>query len=183
LLFQHYNFGAEDTARVSYILIFHSLGLVFFGLLMILNRIFYAFKDVKTPLKVASISIAVNLLLDWLLVKFMDAGGLALSTSLVALCNVVILLVIFRRRTGNLGGRRIAVSYLKIMLASAVMGAVLYFLWKYIEIFAYRSLVWFVLIMLGMIILGLSIYILLTILFRMEETRFVLKMLGSARKK
>ena len=58
VLFEHYNFGPQDTAKVSFILIFHSLGLVFFGLLMILNRIFYAFKNVKTPLKVASVSIA-----------------------------------------------------------------------------------------------------------------------------
>ena len=34
VLFEHNNFGPEDTAKVSTILIFHSLGLVFVGLLI-----------------------------------------------------------------------------------------------------------------------------------------------------
>ena len=38
LLFEHNNFTPADTSKVSTILVFHSLGLVFFGLLMILNR-------------------------------------------------------------------------------------------------------------------------------------------------
>src|SRR4030042_7009409 len=79
LLFERYNFGPGDTEKVAYILIFHSLGLIFFGLLMILNRVFYAFKNVTTPLIVASFSIIANFILDWVLMKFMGGGGLALA--------------------------------------------------------------------------------------------------------
>ncbi|MBN2072543.1 MAG: murein biosynthesis integral membrane protein MurJ [Actinobacteria bacterium] len=180
MLFEHYSFGPQDTVRVSHILIFHCAGLVFFGLLMILNRIFYAFKDVKTPLRVACISIAVNLFLDWILVRFMDAAGLALSTSLVAMCNVIILLIILRKKTGSLGGRRITVSYIKISIASALMGTVLYFLWKYLEVFAFKDIFSLIFIMAGMILLGTGVYVLLTILFKMDEVRFVLKLFRRA---
>ncbi|MGM0365259.1 MAG: murein biosynthesis integral membrane protein MurJ [Actinomycetota bacterium] len=176
VLFEHYRFSADDTARVSFILIFHSLGLVFFGLLMILNRIFYSFKNVITPLKVAAVSIGVNFLLDWVLIKFMDAGGLALSTSLVALCNTAILLVILRKKVGNLGGKRITASYLKMILASAVMGLCVYWLWRLIEDFAYRGLAQLIVSMGAAIIAGGAVYVLLTYLFRMEEVRFVAEM-------
>jgi len=71
ILFERYQFTAADTIKVSHILIFHSTGLLFFGLLMILNRIFYSLKNVRTPLKIAGASIAVNFLLDWILIKFL----------------------------------------------------------------------------------------------------------------
>lgn len=174
VLFQHYNFSAANTEKVGYVLIFHSLGLLFFGLLMILNRIFYAFKNVKTPLKVASISIIINLALDWVLIKFMDVGGLALSTSFVALCNIVILIIILKKKVGNFGGTRIFKSYAKILAAAAVMSAAIFFLWRYLEGFAYKGLWPLILLLLLTIILGAGTYIGCTVLFRMEEVKFVL---------
>ena len=176
VLFEHNNFSPDDTLRVSYILVFHSLGLVFFGLLMIINRVFYAFKNVRTPLKVASISILINFLLDWILIRFMDVSGLALSTALVALFNVAVLLFILRKKVGSLGGVRIAGSYWKILISTAIMGTAVYYMWKYISIYAYRSLYWLIFGIFGVIVLGAGIYIGLTIIFRMDEIRFVLNM-------
>jgi len=174
VLFQHYNFNAGNTEKVGYILIFHSLGLVFFGLLMILNRVFYAFKNVKTPLKVAGVSIITNIILDWVLIKFMDVGGLALSTSLVALCNVAILIIIFKKNIGGFGGRRIFKSYGKIFAATAVMSTAVFLLWKYMENFAYRGLWHLILFLFVAIFSGIGIYLGCTVLFKMEEVKFVL---------
>ena len=182
VLFEHNNFGPEDTAKVSTILIFHSLGLVFFGLLMILNRIFYAFKNVKTPLKVAAVSILVNLLLDWIFIRYMGIEGLALSTTLVALFNVVVLLVILRKKVGNLGARRILSSYWKILLSALIMSGAIYIVWKYISVYAYRNLAWLVAAIVGIIVLGAAIYTGMTILLKMDEIRFVLNMFKGMKK-
>ncbi len=173
VLFEHRMFLPEDTRKVAFILIFHSLGLIFFGLLMILNRIFYSFKNVVTPLKVAAVSIGVNFLLNWLLVQVLDVGGLALSTALVALCNTVILLIILRKKVGHLGGRRIIFSYAKMMLAAAIMGLCVFGLWRLVDDFAYRGLTQLILSLGAAIGAGGAIYVLLTYLFRMEEVRFV----------
>jgi len=182
VLFERYNFSPGDTKKVAYILIFHSLGLIFFGLLMILNRIFYAFKNVKTPLKIASFSIIVNLILDWILIKFMGVSGLALSTSLVALCNVVILVVILRKKIGNFGGRRIFVSYGKIFASAAIMSIVLYFSWKWLENFAYQGLWPLILLLFLEIVAGVGIYIVCTILFKMEEVKFAVGLFKKLKK-
>ncbi len=176
VLFEHNNFSPDDTLKVSYILIFHSLGLVFFGLLMILNRVFYAFKNVKTPLKAASISIIINLVLDWMLIKFMGVSGLALSTALVALFNVVVLLIILRKKVGNLGAKRIAGSYWKILVSTGIAGASVYFTWRYLSVYAYRNLYWLILGLFIVIVLGAGVYVASTIIFRMDEIRFALNM-------
>jgi len=159
---------------VAYILIFHSLGLIFFVLLMLLNRIFYAFKNVRTPLKVASFSIIANFILDWVLIKFMGVGGLALSTSMVALLNVVILIIILRKKVGNFGGRRIFVSYGKIFISATIMGVVLYFSWKLLESFAYQGLWPLILLLFLTIVVCIGIYIVCTIMFKMEEAKFAI---------
>jgi putative peptidoglycan lipid II flippase len=176
VLFEHGSSGSDDTLKISSILIFHSLGLVFFGLLMILNRVFYAFKNVKIPLIVASISIIINLVLDWILMRYMDVNGLALSTSLVALFNVVVLLIILRKKVGNLGAKRIISSYSKILVSTAIAGTAVYFIWKYLSVYAYRSLYWLILGLLIVIVLGAGIYVACTIIFKMDEIRFVINM-------
>jgi len=174
LLFERYNFTSADTAKVAFILIFNSLGIVFFGLLIILNRIFYAFKNVKTPLKVALVSILANVFLDWLLIKFLNIAGVALSTTLVAVYNVVTLTIILRKKIGFLGGKRIIKSYTKIVVSSAIMGAAIYFLWFYLERFAYINLWYNIIIVLSVIVLGAGLYVLFTYIFKMEEVKFVL---------
>jgi len=182
LLFERYNFVSGDTEKVAYILIFHSLGLIFFGLLMILNRVFYAFKNVKTPLKVAGLSIALNVIFDWIFMQFLGVGGLALSTSFVALCNVVILIIILRKKIGNFGGKRIFTSYGKIFAATILMGTAIYFLWKWLENYAYKDLWPFILLLFLVIFTGAGIYITCTILFKMEELKFVAGIFKKLRK-
>ena len=182
LLFEHNNFTAADTEKVSAILVFHSLGLVFFGLLMILNRIYYAFKNVMTPLKVAAFSIVANAFLNWLFIKFMGVSGVALSTSLVAVFNVVTLIIILRRKVGFLGGKRIFKSYLKIICSSAIMGTVIYFSWRYLQRYAYNNLWYLIAILLSIIIAGAGIYILFTYLFKMDEIKFVFRIFSGSRK-
>ena len=173
ILFERYQFTAADTARVSHILIFHCAGLLFFGVLMILNRIFYSLKNVRTPLKVAAVSIAINFFLDWVLVKFLNVSGVALSTSIVGAINVIILIIILRKKIGVLDGKKITVSYLKIISASAVMCLIIYYLWEYLYKYFSSGTFMLLLLLAIIIVIGGGVYVLLTYLFKMEEIRFV----------
>ncbi|MCE5329039.1 murein biosynthesis integral membrane protein MurJ [bacterium] len=173
ILFERYQFTAADTAKVSNILIFHSTGLLFFGLLMILNRIFYSLKNVRTPLKVALASIGINFILDWVLIKFLDVSGVALSTSIVGVINVIVLLIILRKKIGYLSGRKIILSYAKITGASAVMCVVVYYLWKFLSVYFSSGTFMLLLLLIIIIVIGSGVYVLLTYLFKMEEVRFV----------
>ena len=175
ILFERYQFSAADTDKVSHILVFHCIGLLFFGLLMILNRIFYSLKNVRTPLKVALASIIINIFLDWLLIKFLNVGGVALSTSIVGAINVIILIIILRKKIGYLDGKNIAISYLKIIAASGVMCLIIFFLWKYLYKYFSSGTFMLSLLLAIVIVVGGGVYILLTYLLKMEEVRFVAK--------
>jgi putative peptidoglycan lipid II flippase len=133
-------------------------------------------------LKVAVFSIIANAFLDWILIKFMGIAGVALSTTLVAVFNVVTLVIILRKKVGFLGGKKIAKTYGKVFLSSALMGAIIYFLWYFLERYAYHSTIFLGLILLSVIIAGAGIYILLTYLLKMEEVKFVFGSIRSLKK-
>jgi putative peptidoglycan lipid II flippase len=102
--------------------------------------------DAKTPMLVGVASILVNLLasyafMNWLMTveawaerpNGLGHVGVALATSLVAIVNFAALAVIMRSRINGLNGRNILSGFLKIALASAVMSAVCYFSFRYLD--------------------------------------------------
>jgi putative peptidoglycan lipid II flippase len=72
---------------------------------------------------VSTAAIAANITLSLLLVRWLGFRGLALSTALVAVGNAAMLIWLLRRRLDGLGGRRLPVVFVKIVMAATVMAA------------------------------------------------------------
>ena len=125
VIYQHGRFGPDDTQAAATALGAYAVGLTGYAAIKILGPAFYALNDAQTPMKVSAISVVVNLASNWLVIRVLHLGhgGLALSTSVVALCNSALLLVLLRRRTGvdSLGLRP---TLLRATCATAVMAAV-----------------------------------------------------------
>jgi putative peptidoglycan lipid II flippase len=127
-VYQWGRFTAFDTHQTAIALAYYSAGLAGYSAIKILAPAFYALHDARTPMLVSVASIAVNLAGAYLLVMRvgMGPGGLALSTSLVALAGAAALLALLRRRAGGLDTRRLARTAARIVGAAAVMGAACY---------------------------------------------------------
>ena len=67
------------------------------------------------------ISMLTNLGLSLALVRVMGFGGLALATSLAALVNATLCVVLLRRHLDGLAGRSLALTFLKSGIAAAAM--------------------------------------------------------------
>ncbi|MGH7804535.1 MAG: murein biosynthesis integral membrane protein MurJ [Candidatus Binatia bacterium] len=104
LVYEHGRFGADDTRAAATALAAYSVGLTGYAAIKVLGPAFYALGDAATPMRVSLASVAVNLALNWLAVSVLGLGhgGLALTTSIVALTNAGALLMILRARTGAL---------------------------------------------------------------------------------
>jgi putative peptidoglycan lipid II flippase len=72
-------------------------------------------------------SIAVNYVMNSVLVGPFGHVGLAFSTSTVALVNALLLATFMRRRLGRLEGARLASTVLRICIASLAMAAAAWF--------------------------------------------------------
>ena len=66
----------------------------------------------------------MNVTLNLTLVRIMGFGGLALGTGLAALVDATLLFIVLRKRLDGIEGRRIAVAFVKIFIASIVMALV-----------------------------------------------------------
>jgi putative peptidoglycan lipid II flippase len=72
----------------------------------------------------SAVSVAVNVGLSLLLVRGLGFAGLALATSCAALVNAGLCVLVLRSHLDGLGGRPLAVTTLKVLVAAAVMSAV-----------------------------------------------------------
>jgi putative peptidoglycan lipid II flippase len=99
----------------------------------LLNRTFYALQDTWTPVTVGVISIIINVVLNFALIGPMGHGGLALAYSVAGLFMMVALLYLLRRKIGSFDGRALLISFTRSLLASVIMGLVVYFTAVYLE--------------------------------------------------
>ena len=124
LIFEHGRFTAFDTVQTGNALAAYSIGLAGYAAVKVLSPAFYALGDARTPMFISLFSIAVNYIMNALLVGPLGHVGLAVSTSTVALVNFVLLLLFMRKKLGSLEGQQLAGSLLRICGATVLMAAV-----------------------------------------------------------
>ncbi len=122
-IFQSGNFTAKSTILASEPLAFLALGLVWYGLVEVLARTFYAMKDTVTPVAAGVFIIVLNIALSKALLGSMGHVGLALALSMSTFVEALILVIILRRRIGGFDVD-FGVWLSKIVLATAVMALV-----------------------------------------------------------
>jgi putative peptidoglycan lipid II flippase len=123
LIFERGQFTAADTAATARALQFYAIGLLGYSIVRIISPAFYALHKSRIPVVASVISVIANILLNMTLVRVMGFAGLALGTSLAAILNAVIQLVMLRRELRGIEAGRIATSFVKATLAALVMAA------------------------------------------------------------
>jgi putative peptidoglycan lipid II flippase len=128
ILFQRGEVGYDATRGTVYALIFYSSGLWAFAGWRIVRTVFYSLQDTKTPLKTAFLSVFINLFFCFTLTGPLRHGGLALALVLSTSVNFLILFLLLKRKLGRVDGRNIALSFMKTVIASLIMGATGWFI-------------------------------------------------------
>jgi len=126
LLFQRGEFSFQAAQLTARALLYYAIGLWAFSAVRIVAATFFALKDTRTPMIMATISILANIVLGIVLMGPLGHGGLALATSLASVLNLGLLVYALRRKLGSLGWRRIAQSACKTLGNAAIMGAVVW---------------------------------------------------------
>ena len=102
-LFERGAFTAADSIASAKPLIAYGFGLPAFVLIKVLVPGFFAAKNTKTPVKIATSCIAINLPLTWALVQYFPriglnaASGIAFATTITAWLNAGILFILLKR--------------------------------------------------------------------------------------
>lgn len=122
VIFERNAFTSADTIATAAALQFYALGLLGYSVVRIASPTFYALGQNRTPVVVSVVTVLVNAALNLALVRVLGYRGLALGTSIAALFNAALLMVLLRRRLHGIDGGRVFGSFARITIASAVMG-------------------------------------------------------------
>jgi putative peptidoglycan lipid II flippase len=127
-LFEHGKFDSGDSYRTSQALAAFSIGLPSYILVKVLTPGFYARADTRTPVRFATISMGVNLVLNLALIYPLQHMGPPLATALASTVNTFLLYRTLRKRGHFQPDARLRRRAWRLALAALAMGAVLWLL-------------------------------------------------------
>ena len=174
LLFERGAFDAAATQSTAFALAFYSLGLLPLGIMLLMSRAFYAVKDTVTPMLFTFVTMLTNTILNWLLMKPLAHGGIALGTAISIYIGAVGMTYLMWRKIGAFGGRKLYQTLWKTGLASAVMGLVV---WYGTRFLSGGSFLRQALEVGALIALGAAVYFVLIYLLKVEELQSALSLL------
>ena len=116
------NYTESDLAAAHYVAVFYGMGIPFFCSLKIILPAFYARKVMDKPLYCSLAAIAVNIVLNLILMHPLKQGGIALATVISSLVNNTLLLYLLRRGGVKLHVREVLPAGVRSLLLAVALG-------------------------------------------------------------
>jgi putative peptidoglycan lipid II flippase len=126
LIFERGNFTAASTALTAEVLYFYGYCLTAWAGIYILNPAFYALKDIWTPVKVAAVSMVVNVTVNALLIGPLGAGAPPLALAVAGIVQMALMWFVFRWKYGAFPARDLYFSLLRIVAGTLLVILFLY---------------------------------------------------------
>ena len=183
ILFERGKFDATSTHMTSISLRLFSIGLVAMGIRDILTRVFYSISDTKTPMINASLALILNIILNLSLINVFGYAALAFSTSLASIITVILLFRSLKKKAGYFGGDKIVKTGIKSLISSIVMGVITMFVYNNLYNLMGISKISEMISVLVAVLIGASIYAILIVMFKVEETKLAFGMINKVKNK
>lgn len=124
VLFERGRFDELSTLRASRVLTCYAVGLFAHSGAKLLRAAFYSLQDMKTPVRVGAAAVALNLVLNVILMRVLAEAGLALATSISGAVEFAVFLWLFHRKVPFLALGALAKTSARALAASAVMAGI-----------------------------------------------------------
>jgi len=130
VLFKRGEFDAYSLNITSSVLFFYAFGVFFFCINRLLVTSFYAIKDTRTPARVATIALLLNVVLSAILMFPLKIGGVALATSISASVSSVLLYRSLIKKLGKINWDNTKEQAVRLILLSFFIALFASFLWS-----------------------------------------------------
>lgn len=180
LLFESGEFTQADTLATAFALLFYVPGLFAQAALQVTTRGFYSLQDTKTPVKIGFVTVILNFLLSLAFLSWTElgAGGLALAYSLSSIFNVILAFIVLEKRLPGLVSSSLLGTIFKASAASLLMGFAAFATSTALESYLPMTRKLSQLVQtFGSIAVGILVYLVLSVILKMEETQFVWNMI------
>jgi len=180
--FERGKFIASDTIAVANALKLYSIGLPAFISIKILQTIFFAKKDTKTPMITSSICMLLNLLLNLLFIKPFGYLGIVLATIISSFTNLFLLKHLLSKNNIFKFSKLLHLQILKIIYCTIIMLLFVIFMnnlfLRFIKEISFISK----LSRLGVVVIcGIVLYFLIAHLIKLINVQDILKLFKKAK--
>ena len=185
ILFEHGQFGAKDTAMTTFALMSYSIGLPCYVLVKALMPNFFARGDTITPVKFSAVVFTVHIVFSLMLMRPFGHVGIAMATTISAFVSLGQYICGLHIRGFWKFSKPLVVKIAKIILASILMGGIIFALncainmffsdWLMLNLFIKL----FILSMMG--IFGLATFLFLVTIMKVLNISEVLNLLKKKR--
>lgn len=196
-------FDWSSTVQTGTVLSVFAISVVFQTLMSILSRSFFALHDTKTPVKISFIGLVLFIAGNFILVKGFHFGVWALAASFAfsTLVEAVILISLINKRIGEILNLKFIAHTLKMFFTAIVSGSAMFFMLKIFDkavwvkrlsflggmdattTFPFEKFVLdtrytgnVIILTLVTFLVGIIIYVLLSLLLRVDETKYFLNL-------
>ncbi|ACZ42516.1 integral membrane protein MviN [Thermobaculum terrenum ATCC BAA-798] len=176
LLFERGKFTREDTLLTAQPFFFFAVGMWAYALVDMLPRAFYALQDTLTPLKVALVTVLLDIFVSFILVGPLGLRGLAFAFSLATIVQVLALSYLLRSRVGEWIDSEMINFLLKCCIATVLMGGLLILLRPWVVNYHLLSFPDFLVRLLIVIAVAAGGYLGVSTALGQSEVRVVLNM-------
>lgn len=160
LVFMRGAFDLQAAVSTSSFLTVYGMGLPFISLNQILNNQFYALSDTKTPVICSVWSLIINIILTFLLSRFIGSIGIAIATTIGVLALTAMLNVFLQKKIGSISHLKLLRTTCKVLVSSTLMGLAMWF----IRLFTFNQfsniITMIIASILGMVVFLLSAFLL-----------------------
>jgi len=120
VLFEHGNFGNVEVEYTSSCLRFYCLAIFSYNINAIWVSIFNSELDTIKPGIISLFVLVLNIILNFVLMKYLQNDGLALATSISILIADILLITLYKQKHKNFNLKRMLFEFLKIVIASFI---------------------------------------------------------------
>jgi putative peptidoglycan lipid II flippase len=138
VLFLRGEFTLEAVKGTSQALQAFAVGLPAYIIIKVLTAGFFARENTKTPVKIAMVCVAANIVLNLILMQWLAHVGLALSTAIAAWLNVFLLSTRLHRHKAISFDKPLVIFLVKCLGAAGIMSAVILYIMPFVTPFLYN---------------------------------------------
>ena len=175
LFFERGAFDAKATSLTALVLQMYLIGIFAHATSPILSRVFYSFKNTRTPVIISATCLVLNIILNIILSKLMGAAGIALATSIVMILSFILYNLFLKKYLVSFS-RSLALETAKIILSAIPIGLICYLSLPYFQKASASTLHGFISLTIKVAVVGLAsviTFFALSHLFRLDSFAFL----------
>ncbi|MEK9714925.1 MAG: murein biosynthesis integral membrane protein MurJ, partial [Methylophilaceae bacterium] len=158
-LFYYGKFSELDLVMTHKALFAYSFGLIGLIMIKVFAPVFYSQKNIKTPVRIAVITLFVTQAMNLILIPYFQHVGLALAISVGATFNATMLFLSIKKMNDFKIEPTTFIFLIKVILSAFAMGIILYFINPDFQYWVSISFLYRMILLLALVALGALVFV------------------------